>query len=230
MTREHIEILRKCKLFENIKDDELSALMSCLNPHIQKYNRNDFVVMKGDNLDSIGIILEGEALVYKETLSGNRILIKNLRPGEMFGEVAVFARMKKWPAIVQASTSLTVCFISRDKIVGQCANVCKWHSQMTENMLGIISERASLLSKKLEYVAIKTMRSKLSTFLYEQYLNKGTNTFTIPMNREQLADFLNVSRPSMSRELSRMRDEGIIDFHLSTFKILDAEALKSYCE
>lgn len=230
MTKEHKEALKKCKLFDNIRDDDLSALMSCLNPVIQKYDRNDFVVMKGDNLDSLGIVLDGEAIVYKETLSGNRIIIKCIGPGEMFGEVAAFSRMNKWPAIVQANTALTVCFIPRDKIVGQCKNACSRHALIIENMLGIIAERASLLNKKLEYAAIKTMRSKLSTFLYEQYLNKGMKTFTIPMNREQMADFLNVSRPSMSRELSRMRDEGIIDFHLSTFKILDEEALRAYCE
>jgi CRP-like cAMP-binding protein len=82
----------------------------------------------------------------------------------------------------------------------------------------------------MEYISIKTMRSKLSTFIYEQYLKGKTTTLTLPMNRQQLADFLNVSRPSMSRELSRMRDEGIIDFHLSAVRIIDIEKLKEYCE
>ena len=82
----------------------------------------------------------------------------------------------------------------------------------------------------MEYISIKTMRSKAEYFIYEQYLKGKTTTLTLPMNRQQLADFLNVSRPSMNRELSRMRDEGIIDFHLSAVRIIDIEKLKEYCE
>ena len=131
---------------------------------------------------------------------------------------------------LQANTPLTVCFFSKNKIIDQCTHSCKWHNSLVSNMLGVVSERAMVLSKKMEYISIKTMRSKLCTLIYEQYLKRKTATLTLPMNRQQLADFLNVSRPSMSRELSRMRDEGIIDFHLSTVKILNIEKIKEYCE
>ena len=230
MTDYNLSALKKCELFEGIGKEELKALMNCLKPRIQSYERNDFVVRNGDSLDSLGIVLDGEASVFKESLSGNRILIKNLSVGEMFGEIAAFARQKEWPALVQANTPLTVCFMPQNRIVGQCENICSWHNIMTTNMLRVVSERALLLSKKMEYISIKTMRAKLCTFIYEHYLKKGTVTLVLPMKRGQLADFLNVSRPSMSRELSRMKDEGIIDYHLSTVKILDLEVLKAYCE
>ncbi|NMA67127.1 MAG: Crp/Fnr family transcriptional regulator [Clostridiaceae bacterium] len=230
MEKEYLLSLKKCELFDDIEIDEIKALVSCLTPTIQKYNRNDIVVNIGDDFQSLGIILEGEASVYKETLSGNRFLLKKIEAGEMFGEIAAFARQKRWPAIIQANTVLTVCFIPQDRIVGRCSSLCSFHTRLITNMIGIISERALMLRKKIDYISIKTMRSKLCTFLYEHYIRNGTNMFKIPMNREQLAEFLNVSRPSMSRELSRMKEEGIIDFHLSTFKILDIETLKSYCE
>ncbi len=262
MTEHILSALKKCELFEGIEQEELKALITCIKPRIQNYERNDFVVRNGDSLDSLGIVIAGEASVFKESLSGNKIFMKNLGVGEMFGEIAVFARQKEWPALVQANTPLTVCFMPQDRIVGSCENLCNWHRIMTTNMLRAVSERALILSKKMEYVSIKTMRAKLCTFIYEHYLKEGTfsketfhtprpvkegtfsketfhkprpvkkgaTTFLLPMNRGQLADFLNVSRPSMSRELSRMRDEGIIDYHMSTVKILDLEALKSYCE
>lgn len=230
MTEHNLSALKKCELFEGIEKEELRKLLTCLKPQVQSYDRNDYIVHNGDSLDSLGIVLEGEALVFKESISGNRIFIKNLGVGEMFGEIAVFARQKQWPALVQANTPLTVCFIPQNKIVGRCENLCGWHTTMTTNMLSIVSERAMMLSKKMEYISIKTMRAKLCTYIYEHYLKIGANTFMIPMNRGQLADFLNVSRPSMSRELSRMKDEGIIDYHLSTVKIFDLEAMKSFCE
>mgnify|MGYP000890736703 FL=1 len=230
MEKKHLLALKKCELFDDISLDEISSLVSCLCPVIQNFGRNDFIVKSGDEFHSIGIVLEGEASVYKETLSGNRFLINKVQAGEMFGEIAAFAKQKRWPSIVQANTAVTVCFIPKDKIVGRCCSVCSYHTRLIHNMIGIVSERALMLRKKIDYISIKTMRSRLCTFLYEYYLNCGTNIFRIQMNRGQLAEFLNVSRPSMSRELSRMKDEGIIDFHLSTFKILDLEKLKSYCE
>lgn len=230
MNENYLPALQKCELFRNINKDEIKALLDCLKPVYQAFPKNTFAVRNGDALDSLGVVLEGEASIFKESISGNRILIKNIGMGEMFGEIAVFASQNEWPALVQAITPLTVCFIPKNKIIEHCKNACKWHNLLVNNMLRVIAERALMLSKKLEYVSIKTMRSKLSTYIYEQYRRSKTTTFTLPMNRQQLADFLNVSRPSMSRELSRMRDEGIIDFHMSAMRILDIERLREFCE
>ena len=93
-------------------------------------------------------------------------------------------------------------------------------------MLKIVSELPLKLNKKVEYPTIKSMYVKISVFLLDQYKKTGKTTFVLPMNRNDMADFLNVSRPSISRETSRMKDEGIIDYHLSTIKIKDIDALK----
>jgi CRP/FNR family transcriptional regulator, dissimilatory nitrate respiration regulator len=144
----------------------------------------------------------------------------------MLGEVVAFLDKPSWPATIEAQEACTVAFVYKDKILGQCENVCDWHNTMIRNMLKILSQRAMMLNRKVDYLTIKSMRAKICTFLLQQYKETGAATFMLPMNRNDLADFLNVSRPSMSRELSRMKDEGMIDFHLSSFRILDLEALK----
>ena len=101
---------------------------------------------------------------------------------------------------------------------------------MIENFMKVISDNALMLNKKVQYLSIKSIRGKISAYLLEQYKNNKGNTIVLPLKRNELADFLNVSRPSMSRELCKMRDEGIIDFHLSTFKIKDIETLESFCD
>jgi CRP-like cAMP-binding protein len=94
----------------------------------------------------------------------------------------------------------------------------------------VISDKSLMLNKKVEYLSIKSIRGKICTYLLEQSeITKGNNII-LPLKRNELADFLNVSRPSMSREMCQMRDEGIIDFHLSTFRIKDIDALKSFCD
>ena len=127
-------------------------------------------------------------------------------------------------------TGSTVLFISPDKIVGRCANACSFHRQLTVNMLKLLSDKAMKLNKKVEYMSIRGMREKLCTFFWEQYKKQQSNIIHLPMKRNEMADFLNVSRPSMSREMSRMREEGLIDFYLSTVKILKPDKITEYVQ
>jgi len=90
----------------------------------------------------------------------------------------------------------------------------------------LLPAKPLIMNNRISYLKVKSMREKLAAFLYEQHQMTGNRTFMIPMNREQLADYLNVSRPSMSRELGRIRDEGVIDFYRSSFTIKDIEALR----
>lgn len=220
------EDLSKSPLLKEITNNDLSSLLYCLKPKIHMYKRNDYITIAGNRFDSIGILLRGEATVNKENAAGNRIMMTILKPGDMFGEILVFSDQSFWPATIQAHQACKVLFLARDKIIGECENVCPGHKMLIQNMLRIISEKALMLNRKVEYLTITGIREKISTFLLEQYKISGKATFTLPMNRKELAEFLNVSRPSLSREMCRMRDEGIIDFHMATVKINTPDRLK----
>ncbi len=175
-------------------------------------------------------MLSGEAVVSKENAAGNRTIMAILKPGDLFGEVVVFSHKSVWPATIVAQKPCLAMFLSRRKILGQCENICSWHSTIIENMLKLISDKTLMLNKQVEYLSMKSMRGKISSFLIEQS-EKALNTrFILPMTRHELADFLNVSRPSMSREMGRMRDEGVLDFHKSSFYIKDLAALRQMAE
>ncbi len=224
----YLTSLKKTPLFNGINDDELLTMLNCIQPRIVSYKKNDYIALAGEKFNSIGIIAQGEASISKDNAAGNRVVMAILKAGDMFGEMLVFSKVSAWPANVQAQNSCTVFFIQREKIIGECEKMCTWHRTLIQNMLVIISERALMLNKKLEYLSIKSIRGKLSKFFLEESKKTGNLTFMLSMNRNELADFLNVSRPSMSREMCLMRDEGIIDFHLSSIKILNIEALKSF--
>lgn len=226
MTSQHLEILKKSSLFNGIETLDMKCMLGCLSPMIRSFKRNEIITLAGEPFFGIGLLLEGEATISKETLSGNRVMLNLIRPGEMFGEMIAFSDQSLWPATVQAQTDTKAIFIPRDKIISQCERVCPWHRMLIQNLLRIVSNRALMLNKKLEYLTIRSMRGKISSFLLDQFHQCGQKTFILDMNRNELADFLNVSRPSMSRELGRMRDEGLIDYHLSTVRILNEEALR----
>lgn len=223
-------VIKGSMLFFGISGNEAETVLNCLKPKTEEYKKGEFVARHGEPMKGLGILLAGSVSVLKENADGGRIIMNVLEPGELFGEMAVFSENRVWPAGIQAVTDSTVLFISPDKIVGSCANACSFHRQITVNMLKIISDRAMKLNKKVEYLSIKGMREKLCTYFWEQYKKQGNTLFHLPLKRNELADFLNVSRPSMSREMCRMRDEGMIDFHLSTVKIKSPEKIACYVQ
>ena len=224
--KKYLEEVSKTSLFQGIETDDLLTMLNCLKPRVCAYNRHDYIVTGGDAYESVGILLNGAATVSKENAKGNRIVMTRLKQGDIFGEIIAFSRQMTWPATVQAQEPCVVLFLPRGKIVGECDRMCSCHRTLIQNFLRVISERAMMLNKKVEYLTIKSMRGKICTYFLEQYFKEGTASITLTLNRNELSDFLNVSRPSMSREMGKMRDEEIIDYHLTTVKILDIERLK----
>lgn len=226
MVDNYIHILKKNRLFESIDSQDIISMLKCLNAVLREYDKGEYIALAGESCDNIGILVKGSAAVTKEDINGNRVIMVLLKPGDIFGEVAAFASRPVWPGNVLAQEKSVVCFIPVLRITSLCSNLCQWHTVIIRNLLKTISEKAMALNRKVEYLTIKSMRGRICAFLLEQSKKNGDTTITIPMNRNQLADFLNVSRSSMSREMCRMRDEGIISFKGSTFRINDLDALK----
>lgn len=226
MIEAYIDIIKKSPLFYGIKEDEIICMLKCFTPKIKSYCKNEFVVNSGEEIYSFGMILDGEATILKENAEGSRVIMSVVRKGDMFGEMMVFSSRKVWPVSVMVQSSCKVLFLTNSDLISRCGKMCPWHNALLQNFIRVISDKALMLNKKVEYLSIKSIRGKIAAYLLEQYKNSKSSTIVLPLKRNELADFLNVSRPSMSREMGEMRDEGIIDFHLSTFRIKDIEALK----
>ena len=187
-------------------------------------------MIAGDPLHGIGIVLDGEVEVVRENAAGSKSIIAFISKGNTFGEIAAFAGQETWPSTVTARKESLLMFIPPDRFMGNCPRACAFHKTLIQNMLKILSEKAVQLSRKVEYLGIKSMRAKLCTYLLEQRRINNSSTFILPVNKNELADYLNVSRPSMSRELGRLRDEGVLDFYLSSVRLLNEEALRKMAE
>lgn len=221
-----LPILQKCTLFHDFDPQAIIELMPCFGATVQEFLKGDLLCQAGEPQQAIGIVLNGEIQVQKEDYAGNRLIIGLFGPGELFGEVSAFAGLGHWPNNVLASSPGQVLFIPVNKISQPCGQTCGTHQQLIRNMLSIVSGKALIMNNRLSFLKLKGMREKLAAFLYEQYRQTGSRTFLLPMNRDELADYLSVSRPSMSRELGRMCAEGMIDFYRSSFTIKNLEALR----
>ena len=143
----------------------------------------------------------------------------------MFAEGIVCTTARISPVTVQAMEDAKILLIPYERITKTCGKACAFHLGLIQNMMIILGEKNMILNYKLDILTLKGMREKLASYLLKASLESGSGTFQIPLNRTELADFLNVSRTSMCRELTRMKDEGLIDLYGRSFKIMNKEGL-----
>lgn len=225
-----INQIKKNELFSNIEQQDLLSMLSCLCPNITSYKKKNLIALSDDSFKGIGIILDGTVILTKEGITGNRNIMAKLHANDMFGEVIAFSGFTKWTVTIEALTDCTIMFLPPHKIVHSCPSSCGSHTTLIENMLSIISKKALHLNRKLEYLTIKTIRSKLCSYIYELYNTHNSLTIKMPLNRNELAQFLNITRPSLSRELINLKNDGIIDYDKHKIKILDLDAMNSFAE
>jgi CRP-like cAMP-binding protein len=223
---EWIDTLKSTLLFRDIGSESLNIMLDCLKPVIRRYKQREIIVACDQPFQGIGIIASGRVALTKETYSGNRIIMGILEAGDIFGETVAFSDHKVWPMTVIAQEDCVLLFLPPDKVTGTCSNICASHSTLIMNMLQILSNRASMLDKKIEHISGKNIRGKISSYLLDAYHQSASETFTFPMKRHELADYLNIPRPSLSREMGSMRDAGIIEFEGQRITIKDVLKLE----
>jgi CRP-like cAMP-binding protein len=226
MYLEWINTLKSTLLFRGIGSESLNIMLDCLKPTVRRPKQREIIVAYGQPFQGIGIIASGKVALTKETYSGNRIIMGMLEASDIFGETVAFSDRRIWPMTVIAQEDCVLLFLPPDKITGTCSNICASHSTLIMNMLQILSNRASMLDKKIEYISAKNIRGRISSYLLDTYFQLGNKTFTLTMKRHELADYLNIPRPSLSREMGLMRDDGIIEFEGSHITVNDVLILE----
>lgn len=227
---QYYPVLEKCVLFRTIKETDLGHLLKCLGSQVKNYKEEEYVILSGDEINYVGIIVSGMVEVVKESVAGNKHIIAFLGPSEMFAEGIVCTAKRISPVTVRAKEDSKILFIPYERIIKSCGNSCTFHISLIQNMMVILGEKNARLNRKLELLTLKGMREKLVCFLLNEAQQSGSSMFHIILNRTELADYLNVSRTSMCRELARMKEEGLIDFYGNSFKLMDKEQLSKYLE
>lgn len=230
MDTKYLEKVAQTKLFENIDMNDIPHVLDCLEYKIIHYRKNDYIIKVNEPFQGVYINLEGEFAVIRESYNGSRVVLNIFHAGDICGEAVAFCGASNWPATVQALSDCTLMIVHPENILKMCQRACTFHKVILANLVRVVSKKACDLNRKVEYLSIKSIKGKLSKYLLEQSDLTGSFTFKLPLNREMLADFLNISRPSMSRELGDMRDSGIIEFYKDSFRILDVGGLKALLE
>ncbi|OJU17070.1 MAG: hypothetical protein BGN88_06335 [Clostridiales bacterium 43-6] len=225
---EYMDKLSQVKLFKGLSPADIETVFHCLQAKRMSYKKGNIITHAGDEIRTIGIVVKGKVEVSKVNISGRKTILTLIDTGELFGEIISFANIKS-PVTTTAAADSEIFFIKVDQMIHSCSNCCDHHAKLIQNMLMVIAGKNLVLNQKINYLLMKGMREKLANYMMEQAVIHNSPTFEMSYDRNSLADYLNVDRSAMSRELGRMRDEGLIEYYKSSVKILDVEALKSFC-
>ena len=218
--KKYIPILKRTKLFSGVGEEDIASLLSCLGARKKEYKKGEYILREGEHISDIFILVEGKIHIQKDDYWGNRSILSVISVGEMFGEGYAAPESGALLNDVVAVEDSVVIFFDVRRILTTCSSACRFHNMIVQNMFFAISDKNRKLVQKLGHMSGRTTRAKLISYLSEEAKRQGSSAFTVPFNRQQLADYLCVDRSAMSNELCKMRDEGMIKFEKSRFELL----------
>lgn len=217
--KQFIPILKHTQIFSGVGDNEILCMLECLGARIATYKKGEYLARQGEYLDSVAVLLNGVVHIQRDDYWGNRSIINIISVGDMFGEAYAARGSSAIMNDIVAADDCTVILLDVKKMLSSCSAGCKHHSLVIQNLFFAISDKNRQLVQKLGHISKRTTREKLLSYLSEEANKQKSGTFSIPFNRQQLADFLSVDRSAMSNELCKMRDEGLLSFDKNNFKL-----------
>ena len=207
-------------LFAGIKPEDREAMLYCIGYHVNQYLKGEVIVFEGDHLQHIGIVLSGSVDMVKEDLWGNKTMLIRTGKNELFGETFACGNDNLTVVTFVVSEDAKVMFLPFHRVMHSCTRACEFHQRLIENMVKVIANKNRDLMRKVEVVSKRTIREKLLAYLSIQAQQQNSRYFEIPFGRVELAEYLCVDRSALTRELAKMKYEGLIDYHKNCFRIL----------
>ncbi|MCQ4023290.1 MULTISPECIES: Crp/Fnr family transcriptional regulator [unclassified Ruminococcus] len=217
--KKYFEILKKIPLFIGIGESDYYNMLAFLNARVENYTKNQFIFREGEPVQHIGIVLTGSVMIIKEDYCGSRCVVAQAESGELFGEAFVCAEVSYLPVSVVSNNNSEIMLVDCKKLFHTSVDSSDFQNTLRNNLLKIIAGKNLKLSQKIEITSKRSTKEKLMAFLLTQAKKSSSAEFTIPYDRQALADYLGVDRSAMCTELGRLRYEGVIEFHKNKFKL-----------
>lgn len=209
--------IRTSRIFSGIAQEELDAMLRCLDAKTVPFSKGAYILRSGDTVESLGLMVSGNAFIIQEDFWGNRNILSSIEPGQCFGETFACAPGAVLNVSVVTQSQATVLFLNVKRILTMCPSTCAHHSRIIRNLLSDLASKNLRFNEKVTHLGQRTTRAKLLSYLSAEAQRHNSAEFDIPFSRQQLADYLSVERSGLSLELCKMRDEGLLEFHKSHF-------------
>ena len=211
LNEEHLKTLVGTALFSGITSEEMHTMLGCLGAQVKTFKRGNLLVSPGQPLDSLLIMLGGQAHIVQYDLDGNRFIRGDLAVGDCFGDMTVCTHQETTELGLEARTTTQVLIVKYARVVTTCSSACQFHARLIQNLLKVIASHSIQQAQQLDVLSQKTLREKLWYFLRSECDDKREVEFSIPYSRSELAAYLRCDRAALSREISHMVAQGLID-------------------
>lgn len=218
--KKYLNMLKRTRLFSGVGESEIEGMLLCLQAKKLLLKKGEYMCRAGEHLNCVPLLAEGRLHVQNDDFWGNRAIMNVILPGEIFGESYLAPDSGPMQNDILAIEDSVVICLDANRVMTTCSSACRFHQTVVRNLFFEVSQRNRRLAQKLSHISKRSTREKLISYLSEQSKINGSSIFQIPMNRQQLADFLSVDRSAMSNELCKMRDEGLISFDKNRFELL----------
>jgi len=214
-----VAILAQNPLFEGLSEQEINMITGCLQAKRQKYKKGSTIFRMGDSLNEVGIVISGRVNTIYEDIFGGRNLMSTMAESELFADAFACSGNKTAPVDIVCAVDSEIVLIKVECILHMCANACDKHRRIMSNLVRILADKYMDLNRKMIHFSGRTIRRKVLSYLSYQAQKAGSDSFTIPFNQQDLADYLFVERSGLSVELNKLKKEGVIDFERNKFTI-----------
>ena len=215
--KEMLSVLRTSGIFSGISEEETEKMLHCLEVRPETFQKDEYILRAGDLVEACGVVITGKVLIIQEDFWGNRNILAAVGAGHCFAETFACSPGAVLNVSVMAQTNVQVLFLSVKRILTTCPSTCSHHSRMIRNLLSELAEKNLRLNEKITHLGQRSRRAKILSYLSAEAQRHGSAEFDIAFSRQQLADYLSVDRSGLSMELSRMQEEGLLEYRKNHF-------------
>ena len=218
-------VLHDTALFKNLSEEEIQSCLACSKAESIYYEKGEMVFSEEDHPACQPMLISGSVTLGMDYSDGKRNIIAMFEnKGDIFGQELILIGESKYGMYAQAQTKSLILMIPKDFLVGTCERNCGFHSTLISNMLLMMAQKSLNLNERLEVMSCGTLRQKIAKMILFSIGDKSS--MSVSMSRQEIADFLNAARPSLSRELMRMQNDGLITVEGRKITIKDRNALE----
>lgn len=228
MYEKYYEVLKKSPFCIGISMPEYERFLKAMEPSLKHFKRYDTIAREGEPATGCYMVLRGEVLQLRGNATGEKSVYDRICPGQMFGEIILMLPNREaWSTHFIARSDSTLLFFERETILRAQLDPDVFTNKIYRNYLFCVCKYVEKQMIALRSLRNTSVRQKISTYLYEMYSYFGKTQLELPMNRTELAGYLFMPQSSLSREMAKMKQDGIIDYYRDVIKILDLDKLKN---
>lgn len=217
--KNYINKISKINLFKSISTDDLMSFFKENLYIIETHKKNEVIYFQNEICNTMDILLNGNVVVQNIDEEGNTLTVAEFRPYDTLGENLMFSNRSAYPMNIISKTDVVLLKMKKELIL----ELCHYDKEFLLKFLSSLSDKTIVLTDKINSISMKSIRQIIIDFLANEYIHQNSKVITLNTSKKELAEKFGIQRPSLSRELRKMRDEGLIEFDAKTITIVDLE-------